>query len=207
MSSGEEDHLESTLPGAELTQILTDIAEIVTCLFRLSVSIRNPAPHDRYKQTGSTDASYFEPFDVQHARDLFPSASEDLVKRLGQANSYRRQYFKYRELHHLKLSQGLGPSDHLTDPDCASTVASSIPQNMKGPEHHAQNAVVLGIDACSEDGMSQTSCATTVIGSDRLRIPPLPVEAESGPFQCPYCYMMIDTPSPNSWKYESAYIC
>jgi hypothetical protein len=136
---------------------------------------------------------------------MFPSASEDLVKRLGQANSYRRQYFKYRELHHLKLSQGLGPSDHLTDPDGASTVASSIPQNMKGSEHHAQNAVVLGTDAGSEDGMSQTSFATTVIGSDRLRIPPLPVEAESGPFQCPYCYMVIDTPSPNSWRYEAGW--
>ncbi|CAJ0548531.1 Ff.00g021440.m01.CDS01 [Fusarium sp. VM40] len=80
------------LSGAsELPQILISIAESINCLFRLSVSINNPFPHDRLTDVSSADTSYFESFDIDHVRKTFSTASDAIIERLGKANSRRRQ--------------------------------------------------------------------------------------------------------------------
>ncbi|EXK38350.1 hypothetical protein FOMG_08753 [Fusarium oxysporum f. sp. melonis 26406] len=50
----------------EFNQISVDIADVVNCLLRLSVAIRNPAPHDRFIKSHSIDTSHYEIFDTQH---------------------------------------------------------------------------------------------------------------------------------------------
>jgi hypothetical protein len=73
----------------ELSQIADSVENIITCLMRLSVTIRNPEPHDRYKRSAYTDASHFVPFDVEHVRARFPGSSDALARKLGVANSQR----------------------------------------------------------------------------------------------------------------------
>jgi hypothetical protein len=123
-------------PDTELGQIAADMADVVNCLLRLTVTIRNPAPHDRYKQAKNTDTSHFEPYDVHHVRSKFNEIEPWLAERLGKAISWRRQYLKYREFHHQKLSHGidqeLGEERALE----AGTIASSIPSHLK--EGHTQ---------------------------------------------------------------------
>ncbi|KAF2122661.1 hypothetical protein BDV96DRAFT_481253, partial [Lophiotrema nucula] len=90
LSDSESDLSEDELPPVsgedgttELQQLMSNVAEIITCLMRLSVAIRNPAPHNQFKESTHIDTSYFEDFDVQHVRGKFPDAEDYLVHRLG----------------------------------------------------------------------------------------------------------------------------
>ncbi|KAK4040937.1 hypothetical protein C8A01DRAFT_34994 [Parachaetomium inaequale] len=187
-------------PDTELGQIAVDMADVVNCLLRLTVTIRNPAPHDRYIQAKATDASHFEPFDIQHVRSKFDDIQLWLAERLGKAISRRRQYLRYRQSHHEKLAHGLDDAEldagkTLED----QTVASSIPSHLKEGRVSTKAQPILTDDG-SDAGMSQTSYATSMATSDKLTIPPLPKEAHAGPFQCCLCYMMIVARDRVAWK-------
>ncbi|CAG7554630.1 unnamed protein product [Fusarium equiseti] len=182
------------VPATEMSQIAQNVSDVINCLLRLSVAIRNPAPHDCFATFVSIDASHYEPFDIEHVRSKFSEIEPFLADRLGRAISRRRQYFKYRESHHLKLSQGL----HCQEPnDAPSTVASSLPQRAKAAGF---NMDAVDEDEASDSGVTQTSFASSHSEDDKLRVPPLPREAENGPFECPFCYTMIIASSLLSWK-------
>ncbi|KLU86153.1 hypothetical protein MAPG_05172 [Magnaporthiopsis poae ATCC 64411] len=188
---------DSGLPITELGQIVSEgIADVVDCLLRLSTTIRNPAPHDRFAATHPADASHFEPWDIQHVQSKFPTIEPWLADRLGKAISMRRQYLRYRESHHAKLSQGLDDPDHAGN-ERDYTVASSIPEDMKD-RPTAKPAIFE--DDRSDAGASETSYATSVANSNALKIPPMPEKAHAGPFQCPFCYMMIMATDRVAWK-------
>ncbi|KAF5655602.1 zinc finger transcription factor ace1 [Fusarium sp. NRRL 25303] len=182
------------LGPSELSQIFAAIVEDINCLFRLSVSIHNPSPHDRFKKACLTDTSSYEPFDVQHVCNKLSKAPRPIAERLGKAISRRRQYFKYRELHHEKLASGL----ELDGKDqMQSTVASSLPKRLKVNE---SISLEKDVDDASDTRRSQTSWATSAANPERRKIPPLPAEAENGPFECPFCFMMISITSRIHWK-------
>ncbi|OBS22578.1 hypothetical protein FPOA_08914 [Fusarium poae] len=182
------------MPDTEMAQIAQNVSDVINCLLRLSVAIRNPAPHDRFAASVPVEASHYEPFDIQHVKDKFGVIEPFLADRLGKAISRRRQYFKYRESHHLKLKQGL---DSLEQNDAESTVASSLPLHAKAAGF---NLEAMNEDGASESGFTQTSLASSKPDSEKLRVPPIPREAEDGPFECPFCYMMITASSTVSWK-------
>lgn len=188
----------SLLVDSELAQIMMEIISIIDCLFRLSISVQNPAPHDRFRAATTADASY-EPFDIAHVRAKFSHASNAVVERLGKANAHRRQYFRYREDHHRKLASGLG-----TDIDAGkSTVASSIPTRLKtNSGGDAASFGVLYEDQRSDTGYSQTSFATSAAPdlSERLRVPSIPDAHTGGPFECPFCLMIISVSTKSAWK-------
>ena len=140
-----------------------------------------------------TVTSQFETFDVEHVRTKFATASTPVVEILGKAISRRRQYFKYREMHHQKLSSGL--EDGVVDAT-QTTVASSLPQklNLNGP------IPLESEDDASDAGRSQTSYATSATNTERRKVPALPPEAENGPFECPLCFMMVSISSRRLWK-------
>ncbi|KAI1426685.1 hypothetical protein F5Y12DRAFT_251198 [Xylaria sp. FL1777] len=206
--SGEADELDEELKDllmnedfefdSELEQLTQEIANAIGNLLRLSISLRNPAPHDRFMSTQYAQVRYFEANDKAHAEAKFPKASQTLIVRLGQALSQRRQYFRYRESHHEKLARGLFDSGR-SEADAQSTVASSVPLAMRRPE-----AVPLfgelDEDERSDTGFSQTSFASTAPDSDRLRIPPLPKRSYDGPFECPFCFMLISVSSTYQWR-------
>ena len=188
-------------PGlTELSQIFTDIMEIVDCLFRLSISIRNAPPHDRFKKGHLINTSHFEASDIRHVHEMFPSAPSSLTELLGKAISRRRQFFKYRELHHKKLASGLEDSDNMEDTG-ASTVASSLPVEMRpgfsGPENADMD--VLDEDVASESGWTDTTCGLSTAERAGSKIPPLPKESGERPFECPFCFTIISVSSTKAW--------
>ncbi len=184
-------------PETEIEQISMDVTDTVSCLLRLSVSIRNPAPHNRFARSLYSDTSHFEPFDMQHVKSKFSALDRYLVERLGKAISRRRQYFKYRENHHAKLALGLEDGDEAA---VQSTIASSIPHHLKDNTGEAYGPLVFGDDH-SESGNTQTSFATSVADSQKLRVPPLPDTAYQGAFECPFCFLMIAVIDRRAWKY------
>jgi hypothetical protein len=213
-SDSDSDYLDNDLVHkeagtTELQQLISNMADIVTCLMRLSMAIRNPAPHDQFKESVHIDTSHFEVFDIEHVRGKFPNAGEHLVIRLGKAISRRRQYLRYRDEHHKKLEQGLqvpvpeatpsiivvpiiiAPSEMIQ-----STVASSIPFAIKA----SSSATGLDDEDYYEDTLSQTSYASSVSNTTRLRPPPLPEQGKDGdPFECPLCFRLTSVRTVSAW--------
>jgi len=184
----------------ELTQIFTDVSEIVDCLFRLSISIRNAPPHDRFKKAHLIGTSHFEASDIRHVHEVFPSATDPVVELLGKAISRRRQFFKYRELHHSKLAYGLDDLE-TTEDTGVSTVASSLHAEMKSGFVDPENAET---DILLEDGASESSWTDTIYSSSALgdtdsKIPPLPKDAGERPFECPFCFTIVSATSTRAW--------
>ena len=196
-SAGEFDLEEADghIATTELKQIATDVPDVINCLLRLSVAIRNPAPHDRFTTSIPIDASHYEPYDIQHVKTKFEGIDDSLAVRLGQSMSRRRQYFKYRENHHLKVSSGLDAADQN---EAESTVASSLPHAAKASDYNP--LAVIHEDALSDSGATQTSIRSSSWGEGVIRVPPLPKEASDSPFECPFCYMIITASSRAAWK-------
>jgi hypothetical protein len=187
---------------SEIGRILTDIGHTVDCLLRLSTAIRTPAPHDRFKSRAGADmVERFEPWDTRHVEDKFPDIDVRIAERLGRAAARRRQYFKYREEHAEKLAEGLESWD--TDDqdnedkrrDEATTVASSIPNHLKDS--------FGGLGGFIDDTRSEvsgTSYALSTADTTKLRVPPMPKEHVDGPFQCPFCRMVVSIDTRREWK-------
>lgn len=198
-------------PTTELAQLASNMAEINSCLMRLSLAIRNPAPHDQFKESSHINVTHYETFDVDHVRGKFPRASDYLVERLGKAISRRRQYLRYREEHRKKLEQGLKqqsivqevvvaqqstPTVTAPSEKIESTVASSIPLAIKA----SVSTVNLDEEDLYEDTLSQTSYASSNNDPSRLRPPPLPEQGQDGdPFECPLCLRFTSVRQATAW--------
>ncbi|KAK0652556.1 hypothetical protein B0T16DRAFT_103017 [Cercophora newfieldiana] len=184
----------------ELSQISSGITEMLDCLFRLSVSIRNPAPHDRFKRTTRVNLSHYEYFDISHVREAIPTIPDAYAERLGRAITRRREYFAYRESHHRRLAHGLEGADPDDDAAAAeSTIASSIPNHLR-----LKGAGWAGQTVIDEDKMSETAGTETTVDSmfaagERGKIPPLPRDAHERPFVCPFCRDMISATTTRAW--------
>lgn len=181
---------------SELSQVLLQIGGVIDCLLRLSVTISNPAPHDRFKSRADAEAISYEPWDIEHVREKFPHLGAKVSERLGKTLTQRRRYFKYREDHHCRLKQGLDEIEDGASKGNATTVASSLPQQLK--DEGAQVDLIILDDDRSE--MSATSYAPSTIDGAELRVPPIPKEYVDGPFLCPFCYVFISVDTRHEWK-------
>ncbi|RYP35983.1 hypothetical protein DL766_002253 [Monosporascus sp. MC13-8B] len=177
----------------ELKQLLGSIKTTITCLFRLSMSIRDPAPNDQSRSIITVDKSHFEEYDMQHAKAKYPGCAGYLVERLGRANSGRRQYLSYREEHHQKLVKDIDliglevPRTERTSNSTEVTLMPTVRPNSFG-------------EVDSDDALSQTSYATSVNAA--IRVPPLPKEAhEKEHYECPICFMIVSIHTAAGWKY------
>ncbi|KAM3498288.1 hypothetical protein MY10362_008386 [Beauveria mimosiformis] len=183
----------------EIDAVINSIGHEINCLLRLSVTIRNPAPHDQFKsRAGAEIVQHFKHWDMQHVKAKFPDANGNVQERLAEATSRRRQYLKYREEHTARIAEGLDEDTAQTvaDPvEGATTLASSLPDHLKSFQSISEP---LMNDNISE--ASGTSYATSVSSSHRLRVPPLPAEHEDGPVKCPFCHMFILVRNRSEWK-------
>jgi hypothetical protein len=194
-----EDYFRDDADGhSEIGRILDDVGHIVDCLLRLSITIRNPAPHDHFKSRVGIDlVGHYEKWDIKHIREKFPNALPGLAERLGRATARRRQYFKYREEHVGKLAEGLDAAEVVEGDggDKATTNASSIPNYLKG-SYATDNFA----ESDAESNISRTSYAPSTASETQLRVPPLPKEYSDGPFQCPYCRTIVSINTRHDWK-------
>ncbi|OAA67690.1 BAG domain protein [Akanthomyces lecanii RCEF 1005] len=189
--------IEEEGPKTEMQQIILHCKDIVDSLLGLSTTIRNPAPHDRFMAASMTEVSFYEKHDINHVRELYSDLLPWQVERLGATISRRRQYFRYRQTHHEKLAFGIDDEqDNKGEEKAPSTLASSIPDELRTKAFSALREE----EQDEQEYMSQTSFATSTDQGDARRIPPLPEEAETGPFECPLCYCIILAQSRQKWK-------
>ena len=217
----------------ELESLLEVIRHGVTCLYKLAVVLRDPTPTDRLRKAKEIDTSHFQVWDTRHVGEKFPfleSLAPFLLERLGKANSRRRQFFKYSELHNKKLKHGIdalevplgpvsGTTPQITEvkqeaprPIDAATQAASV---RPASSSHAttldtnttvatfQESKVVDIELDYGDEVSETSSAASEdpIDDAILRIPEPPLGALEGtPFQCPYCLDYMKTSSMVRWR-------
>ena len=93
--------------------LMLDIVHIITCLYKFSIAIQSPAPRERLHKIALINVSHFENWDIQHINGMFYPVDpennfrieEELSKRLGKANTKRRQLLKYYEAHHKKIAK------------------------------------------------------------------------------------------------------
>ena len=222
----------------ELQQLFQSISSIIANLYKLSIIIRRGNLNgDRLLKSSKVNVAFYETFDIGHVRNKFPSANNALVERLGKAISRRRQYLKYREQHHGKLSvprQNTSTADQpvtqdrsmrsvetkasarAQTPQHGTTISHSIEVSTTAstyvpPKH--QDVAEIDFDVYSESS-SVSSGQSSTIGAERPRLPPIPQASErSRDFECPYCYTICrlvgteDWQRKRDWKYVSENSC
>ena len=112
-----EDEEDDEAGLSELESLVSDITHIITCLYKFSIAIQNPAPKERLHKIELIKVSHFEDWDIRHIDEKFrPDPQNDfkvaeyLTERLGKANTRRRQLLKYYQAHHKKIAQHIdGP--------------------------------------------------------------------------------------------------
>ncbi|KAK5988292.1 hypothetical protein PT974_12436 [Cladobotryum mycophilum] len=178
------DYFQSDDASTELDMDLTlhEIGHVVDCLLRLSITIRNPAPHDQFKsRAGAGVIEYYEPYDIQHIREKYPHVDDGLIEKLGMDPDEWTDYADRREL--------------------ATTVASSLPEHLKDrheKQYSAGNELAGLDDQMSE--ASKTSYAPSNADANQLHVPPIPKAHLEGPFKCPFCYVVISIDTKYAWK-------
>ena len=179
---------------SEMKEVYEEAVVIINCLYQMSMVVRQPVRHDRIMGSSSINTSYFEAYDRDHVRYKFPKIGEKLAERLGMAITKRRRYFQYRERHHAKLAHGLEADDAE-----AAGESSTLSPTMITVEQDHRSAVYN--DALSENALSQTTYGSILGESHRsINIPRPPKGWSPGvPFECPYCYFLIEIKHEKSW--------
>jgi hypothetical protein len=198
-SPRDEEEQETT----ELSQLVSNIPDIITCLMRISLSARNPAPRDQFTQSTRISMDHFEAFDVSHVRNKFLDAEELLVLRLGKAITRRRQYFRYRRKIRRRLDQDINVALSKENADTAQ-----FPKNLNvittshvpGSNNDESSPIGSYMTEYYEDILFQTSYLSSSSHATRLSPPPAPLESfDSKPFECPLCFRIITTSNDVEW--------
>jgi hypothetical protein len=209
-----DDEIKSTSP---LKEAVKEIGNVITCLYRLSITIQRPASRDRLERMERIDMSHFERFDIEHISNKYqlPEGYQYLIERLGKANTKRRQLLKYHNEHHEKIVgrrvavNATGATDCELGPGSEDDFYSEAPTAMHTTvstvyEYSANldlvEVVPLNLDSRSEAGFSVTSYASSTADSGNLRVPAPPPGFDKGPFQCPYCFIIVETENRAAWK-------
>ena len=185
----------------EVDQIFEEIQESIDCLYRMSMNLRNVGGNRRYAKAAKIDVSYFESFDIQFMKQMFPLAEEYLCERLGKAISRRRQFLKYQEEHATKLARGVIPDDDQTVTQSETTASTIRPDPLSGAPGEAPREQAAYADADQESMISATSYATIPGVANSIKWPSLPKAAESAsPYKCPYCHIFIEAHTTSEWR-------
>ncbi|KAF8244139.1 hypothetical protein K440DRAFT_25588 [Wilcoxina mikolae CBS 423.85] len=205
-SSDSEPDVESP-PIDPLDERVREISHIITCFYRFSIAIQNPAPTDRLQKCSSIDFSAYEAFDIRHISEKLPILGDSyLVDRLGRANTRRRQLLEYHRRHHQKIAcyndgnddGEKSLADGSTHSDMQTTVSTLLPRDVEPSDLEDTE-----LDTRSESELSRTSYASSVGGLEGLRVPDPPKEALTSsetPFECPYCFSMVAVSNIIDWK-------
>ncbi|CAI7611220.1 unnamed protein product [Penicillium pancosmium] len=198
--------------------------EVTAHLNDLSDSIQS-ARRDRMTQASRIDLHHFQYFDIQHVSDKFnlPIDSK-LARRLGEANTRRRQLLAYYRSHTDKIAKYVDvaidkATENINRPfeiddiglfsQKAPTISSKWTQDTTASTIHQQDTEVA-----SDSGKTTFSTTTSSMNDQyQASIPPLPSKSlTKGPFSCPYCRQMIQLENESDWVYHvhsdlKPYIC
>ncbi|CAD6579307.1 MAG: hypothetical protein ASARMPREDX12_009124 [Alectoria sarmentosa] len=218
--------------ASELTHLFLAITEAITSLYKLSISIRNPAPRDRYAKAASLN-SFDVSYDVGHVYEKYPHVRSTpwLMDRVGRAITRRREFLRYREKHREKLATDIRPID-MSDRNRQAETREMAPFNAlqtptEGPvleiEARSINYSQLAstkattyvanlndenLEKGSIAGRSETTYVTSIAEEESYsvrEIPDPPKESANGmPFECPYCFTVLSVKNTKYWNGQQA---
>ncbi|KAL8829567.1 MAG: hypothetical protein Q9191_001944 [Dirinaria sp. TL-2023a] len=216
-------------PFSESSKLFKYCIEFVTNLYGLSLLIQKSTNRDRYSKALSTRGDPFnEQPDILHVEHKFPKLKQSpwLVERLGAAAAKRRHFLRYCRTHHeddesiRTMSMKIVPKP-VTDlerskptpsrPPLLAQIAeaqTSRPSQIETETSKATTFVMSKFEDLEQGGepeldeQSLGSYATTVVESSNadLHVPPIPEEAATGPFLCPYCHTAQQCRRRRVWK-------
>jgi hypothetical protein len=200
------------------TASLESIQFIISCLWRLP--IRRPAQLDRIREGLGSETSPYDPFDLMHVKNKFPTVDERLASRLAKMISRRRQVMRYRkrhtdalQVHHSHTRRRVAAVMHDENDDnngAAPSLAASTRYT------HDTKATTLKLDVFAHKPPNlnafyepSVSSFTSSTGSNQsggdihIEIPKRP-KGESGDtseqFICPYCRVPQTMTNDHKWK-------
>ncbi|KAF8417853.1 hypothetical protein EV426DRAFT_515588, partial [Tirmania nivea] len=182
--------------------LVNDISHIITCLYKLFIAIRNPAPPDRLQKLAmSIEDSQSESRDFKYLAKNFQLTPDYLLERLRKGNTKRRQLLRYYQLHHNKLAR-------FVDLPSQDDLKPTPPIRLIFWQHDDI------ADSCpispEEPGTVSTALKQQSTPQTSVRIPPPPnfdAAYNGQPFECPYCFTLITLDNMRSWKDLRPYAC
>ena len=195
-------HATTGLPadGFNIEDVVDDLADYVDCLMDLSQCLEHPALD--FDETRHLPPEVFNASSPQallfcrRIRDRFPVLPLFLVERLGEANSIRSNRVREAQLRIPSGKEG-DVGDDITE----TLFSDSMPKNTDTTKSTFQS------DSIFDRPMSVATFATTAttwsaIEQGRLRVPPLPKEAETDDgFLCIACAKRLtDVKNRTNWK-------
>jgi hypothetical protein len=195
-------------------------------LFHLSSLITKSSTRDKFARAGlKCRLAFYEPYDIQHIQEKVAhargQADNGLLKRLGKANTSRRQFLAYASAHNAELA-GLGrqgttiyedraTNGHHGPGDKCSVGQSVIQSEMTKQSAAPTKASTLGpvdLGACDhnlDDARSCTTMATSIVDGQAfsgLKVPELTHYAEPGEhFHCPICQTVQRFSGQTAWRW------
>lgn len=206
-----------------LQQHLTEVREILTCLFRLLPALQDPAPHDSRINASNPGGDVF---DHSHVRSKFPQANPELLSRLGSANWRRRQQLMFLRAQDEEetVAENDGIKGTVSPPTCedGGEPSAAAISYYSHSEEVTQGSRVAGEWTSSSGFVSGIATALTsvsnnprpksqaldrpTVGVDAQRLklprPPEPNSSLDGQqFRCPYCFhSLVAIASFSAWK-------
>jgi hypothetical protein len=197
--------------------------DIITSLYKFSITIQNPARRDRTARASKIDVSFWKDIDQGHVLDKFSKCNDRvLLRRLAEANTKRRQLFAYHKRHSDKIQYF---EDTTVEP-----IRMEEPGKLEKPGDSSR-PVLLGAIAptvhTSKTKLTETTVSTakpavkriapSVSGRSQrtyiskffdsndensLKIPAPPNQAKvfKNAFFCPYCFSTIDPKDTRDWE-------
>jgi hypothetical protein len=195
-------------------------------LFHLSSLITKSSTRDKFVRAEvKCRLEMYERYDVQHVREKVKLASgradEGLVKRLGKANTSRRQFIAYAREHNAELSgvdlyddkswdQGQTNRGPNGTSDKSSVGQSVLKSDMTKQSAAPTKASTVGLvdpnafDYGLDDARSCTTVATSIVDGQAfsgLQVPELALYAKPGePFICPLCQTVQRFNGQVAWR-------
>lgn len=189
-------HPEESTMSPDLHHLVVRVEKIITCLMRLSLSIKTPAPSGQSQiSLEATMSDHDLTQDTDLVRNAFPKAPERLIVRLGQANLSRREDLHYHKERHggsrqtPLSSRGGAEAMDITDVPSASGIGDWASFTATtGPSQSA---------TADEQGDVSMRNARTHAGAHFIT---LPASVRLGePFECPTCFEPITVLQSADW--------
>ncbi|KAG6363887.1 hypothetical protein INS49_008990 [Diaporthe citri] len=183
----------------DFQQIMLQIKNVIDCLMRLAVTIRNPAPHEQFKLRSPALVSSFDAHHLEHVQQKFPQLKNKTIEqRLAKSLTYRRVFFKYREEHHERLQEGIEDAKEGDQGESRGGVTTEASWLPKDKPQDSDSLPSVARDDLSET--TATSYAPSCADGSELCVPQIPSEYLDGPFICPYCYLPVFVKTKNQWN-------